>query len=536
MKDEQEKEFNAEFLKEFVRKETHYNTIRDMYLEYSTYQAALTRGSETYPELVNPLQGTQPVIVRTTHDTEILAACIITSAIEVGDKITFYSSFKHRKEGKTTTMKYGRWLNFLVKTFGVHIDLDRESDYFRAMHDDSHFELIPNNKPDDWIKAYSSDGVGSCMKGCFAVKSYCTSAFGYRDNGLRLAVSRKNGIVVSRCIVQEKTKSATRVYGDSFLEAYLKLKGYKFDLDAVCESTDFLVTWSGVNGDYVGPYIDFISDELSVPEKPYAEALHEEYYDKLSSIGIITNLDKVKECEALPAFNDVGLQFGKLNFNLVEVDPQITGNYFGTPHHCDRCEDTADEEDLFSVYNEHLHYVGNWCHHCIDNHATWVEHDQEYVEDSAVERIRINEQGTWEYFRTGSVDAVEVSGRGGLYLSDADDLRYFSEEDIYFFPSDGHIGVLDIETSSWENCIPNDCITLWYGLNVYEGDFTSSTLNINVDGNIVEVEFNHPPRFNASEVPDSLKEIVKDLLDGLPFFEMDSELIEESILNELGKL
>lgn len=224
------------------------------------------------------------------------------------------------------------------------------------------------------------NGPNSCMSGpssgFLAGGEHPCTVFGY-DDDIAVAYLTKEGRITSRTLVNTRTKTWLRVYGDKPIKNKLKDLGYCQDDDTL-DNCCLELIWVNEETDlFVLPYLDGHSDEVSIVD---------------NHLVCSTNGDHLAD-------NTCGL------------------SYPGSK--CCVCnEHSLEEEVLFGPNSE------PFCIECFNLEYTYVKDKVVLIEDTAMT------EDTKELFDTTDIpDNIQLID--DLYYGNADNYTWSEEEDDY---------------------------------------------------------------------------------------------------------
>jgi len=343
------------------------------------------------------------------------------------NQIAYYPTLKHMREGREVRTRLGRYLTKYQQVFGLS-DSDIKSmaeKHTTNMRSRGGWavEFIAHNDKDGWLEVYHSDDVSSCMQGEDAVRIYA-----HEKSVLRLAyVKTSDGRIIARCIVRDDdSKGWLRVYPDPngyaegrFLLDYLKTNGYanQTNLDGVL--LRHVETDSGI----VCPYLDCGNNGDQ-------------------SVGVVTRDGKTY------------LMAGGRDYSATNTDGYLETNRCS----CDRCGDSADEDDLTHI--DHDGY--SVCEYCRDNNYTYAygsRYEDWFPED---ECVMVGSSWYW----------VDTIGNHDIYQCEHSEEYYHIDDMVSTYDGMYHI---DYATSvdrhtDWEYVYEKNVHTLSDGTTCHEDD------------------------------------------------------------------
>lgn len=344
-------------------------------------------------------------------------------------KVAYFPSLRALRTDRPLRTTMGKYLTKFAAVYGLDETgikdiAERHASIVRARVGWA-VKYVEHDDPNGWVSVYSSDKVGSCMRGESAVRVYA-----HEKSVLRLAyLVDGGGDVIARCIVRDDDdKGWLRVYPDPngsaegrFLLDSIKADGYvnEINLDGV------LLKAIEANSGYVCPYLDRGDDGSQ-------------------SVSVV--------------YKD-GSTY--LEAGGGDINADNTNGYTDSQHSCDCCGDSVDSEDDLAWIECDEQYV---CEYCRDNAYTYAygsgRHQDYYRSRDCIE---VNGEYYHEnYLSDHGIYACEISG------------EYYHEDDLIFFKEgvvcEDSAASIDHDHDGSSYCHPNYVHTLSDGTTCHDDD------------------------------------------------------------------
>ena len=405
--------FNTTSYHEVVRVEPNYNIAKDNKWEMIDLTDGYMPYNEDFTRAWNNVHRLHQLHISTEEPT----------------RVAYFPSLRALRTDRPLRTTMGKYLTKYAKMFNldelaIKTITEKHTAICRARTGWT-VKYVEHDDPNGWVSVYSSDKVGSCMRGESAVRVYA-----HEKSVLRLAYAADgNGDVIARCIVRDdEHKGWLRTYPDHngsaegrFLLDSIKTAGYvdQITLDGV------LLRAIEANGGYVCPYLDCGADG--------------------SQTVSVVSIDGNTYLEAGGG----------------DINADNTNGYTATQHSCDCCGDSVGSEDDLNWIECEEQYV---CEYCRDNAYTYAYGSGRHQ----------------EYYRSG--DCIEVNGEyyhenylsdHGIYACEISG-EYYHEDDLIFFKEgvvcEDSAASIDHDHAGSSYCHPSYVHTLSDGSTCHDDD------------------------------------------------------------------
>lgn len=387
--------------------------------------------------------------------------------------VAYYPSIYDLCRDRPTKVKMGR---YLTKHFGWlgEARIRNIANRYQEMQRPTPLQLVPNTNPDGWEWVYEhGTSFQSCMTYDRNDRFLDSEAEGFShpvrcyaadhpDNHLALAfiapvgslLSTDDKVVTARCIVNTKTMTHQRIYGDdSAMRCALEAAGYSDDWQTTMEGQVMALMPYPHNGSnyFFAPYLDWgrinwldTSDTDDDEDNP-----NPEHYVTVASRGTSTSSSGTVTMPAKPG--------------MVPKD------------RCSCCHDETDEDDLYSVGPDGDEMV---CEYCRDRHYTEVRRRisgctvEIYCDSNAA--IYCESDDTWYFndYRTREYfDLVQIDN-GDWYK--IDDCTCIDGEWYH----SGDCNQLDVEYCGDEYALSDNTVQTYDGRTIHE----NAAINVERNG------------------------------------------------------
>lgn len=180
--------------------------------------------------------------------------CLVHTSAHVPGKVAYFATLQNMLENKTTRTSPEMFVQRFLECAPTDLKNAWEHEVMGKILPTVAF--IPNTEPDMWVQVYK-EGPHSCMQGADEVRQYANP-----KNDLALAYFQNSaGKIINRAIVNQKTKTYIRAYGNdvsAFVTALRKL-GYKHS-ETTLKNQTVHILWDECDGCgesvITGPYLD----------------------------------------------------------------------------------------------------------------------------------------------------------------------------------------------------------------------------------------------------------------------------------------
>jgi hypothetical protein len=272
-------------------------------------------------------------------------------------KVAFTENAAKGERDIQLTMRPGRY----IKRFYPHLSDERIAEIVGDMgREASEYDLLFAKTADEIQEVYEN-GPNSCMsKDASEYAGHCHPVRVYGESDLELAYLKlkKTEQITARALVWPEKRKIGRIYGDELrLENMLLGLGYekrKCSAGRDLSGARFR-TIVNKNGDgLIMPYIDGTNQYRQIDKDWCVIA------DRGSSGCYTHGLD---------------------------------GEYSEDDYTCEQCDEGCSEDDAYTVItsrrSEQL-----WCSHCRDSHASYCEHNREYVANDSIREVLVLSRGS----------------------------------------------------------------------------------------------------------------------------------------------
>jgi hypothetical protein len=180
--------------------------------------------------------------------------CLVHTSAHVPGKVAYFATLQNMLENKTTRTSPEMFVQRFLAQAPTDLKYAWEHEVMGKILPTISF--ISNTEPDMWVQVYE-EGPHSCMQGADEVRQYANP-----HNDLALAYfQNSNGKITNRAIVNQKTKTYVRTYGNecSAFAVSLRKLGYSHD-DGTLKNQRVYIKHAecGECGESVitGPYLD----------------------------------------------------------------------------------------------------------------------------------------------------------------------------------------------------------------------------------------------------------------------------------------